>query len=159
MTREAWAQRVDRRKLNRVRIALQGTLLIAEEQRQLDCVVIDLSPGGAGIQCKGAPQRRSNVVLYVPGFGRFGGTTTQTTPDATLIGLECTPRKQNRTADQLGLCVKEGLPANTALRGSEHIKQVSTPSFTMPDGEVVECEVRDFPRTGTSLKTPERPPV
>lgn len=162
MSREAkqvWAERVDRRKLKRVRIALRGKLFITDEQRETDCIVTDLSPGGAGIQCKAPPPRRSDVVLYVPGFGRFEGTTTQPTRDGTTVSFGCTARKQKRIADQLRLFVKEGLTAITTLRENDRIKQVAIPSFTMADGEVVECEVLDISLTGTSLKTNERPPV
>jgi c-di-GMP-binding flagellar brake protein YcgR len=156
---QAWAQRVDRRRLRRVRVTLQGKLFVTGEQREVDCVITDLSPGGAGIQCKTPPPRRKNVVLYIPGFGRFEGVSTQPTRDGTGICFECTARKQKRISDQLKLYVKEGLTAVTQLRESQRIEQVAIPSFTMPDGEIMECEVLDISLTGTSLKTIGRPPV
>jgi hypothetical protein len=141
---QAWAQRVDRRRLSRVRLTLRGKLFVTGEQRETDCIVTDLSPGGAGVQCKTPPSRRTNVVLYIPGFGRFDGVSTQPTRDGTGIRFECTARKQKRISDQLKLYVKEGLTAVTQLRESERIKQVAIPSFTMPDGEIVQCEVVDI---------------
>ncbi len=145
--------------MNRVRIALHGNLFVTGEQREADCVITDLSPGGAGVQCKAPPPKRSDVVLYVPGFGRFEGVTTQPTKEGTGIRFDCTPRKQKRIEDQLKLFVKEGLTAVTALRESERISQVAIPSFTLANGEVVECDVLDISLTGISLKTTERPAI
>jgi hypothetical protein len=85
--------------------------------------------------------------------------STQPTKDGTGIRFDCTERKQKRISDQLKLYVKEGLTAVTSLRENERIKQVAIPSFTLPDGKVVPCEILDISLTGTSLKTEGRPPI
>jgi hypothetical protein len=156
---QEWAQSVNRRKSHRVQIALKGKLFIIREKRELDCVVTDLSPGGAGICCKASPPRKTEIVLYIGGFGRFEGTTTQPTKDGTGIRFKYTARKRKRIADQLELFVKEGLTAVTFLRESERIRDVTIQNFTRLDGEVVDCEILDISLTGTLLKTVGRPPI
>lgn len=88
--------------------------------------------GGAGIRCRAALPRKTNVVLYVAGFGRFEGTTTQFTKDGTGICFEYTARKRKRIAEQLKLFVKEGLTAVTFLRDGERIRDVTIQNFTRP---------------------------
>ena len=65
----------DRRRYRRVRVNLQGRLFVPADEREARCKVIDLSPGGAAIECNVAPENGTPVVLYVDGFGRFEGAT------------------------------------------------------------------------------------
>jgi hypothetical protein len=157
--RKTWERKMDRRNSSRVRITVQGKLFIVSEQHEIDCIVLDLSSGGAGVQCSPIPPRKSNVILYVDGFGRFEGVTTQPTRDGTGIHFECTQRKRERIDEQLKLYVSEGLKAVTHLRQSARMEPVDIPNFITSDGEIVGCEVLDISLTGTSLKTTERPPI
>ena len=157
--RRAWAEKTDRRTTSRVPTKLKGKLFIASERRELDCLVANLSPEGAGIRCHPVPPRRTSVVLYVAGFGRFEGTTVQPAKDGTGIRFECSANKRKRITEQLKLFVKEGLTAVTSLRGSIRIQEVAIQSFRRQDGELVECEISDISLTGTALKTTGRPPV
>jgi len=156
---QAWAQRVDRRKTARVRMTLEGKLFLVDQRLEIDCTVVDLSPGGAGVRCKTVPPRRTNVVLYVAGFGRFEGITTEAIKDGTGIRFECTALKKKRIADQLKLFIQEGFTAATSVRKSKRIHHIAIQSFTRADCDVVECEVIDISLTGSLLKTDVRPPV
>ena len=100
---------MDRRKFSRVKISARGKLFITDEGRETDCVVDTMSPGGAGLKCKKPPASRLHVVLYVSGFGRFEGVTTRPTKEGIGVRFICTPRKQQRIAEQLTLFVKDGL--------------------------------------------------
>ena len=106
---ETWIQTVDRRKFCRVRISARGKLFVTGSARETDCTIATLSPGGAGIICKNPPQSRTNIVLYISGFGRFDGVTTKLTKEGTGVRFECTPRKRQRIVEQLTSFVKEGL--------------------------------------------------
>jgi hypothetical protein len=106
---EAWAQATERRKFCRVKISAQAKLLVTGDARETDCMVITLSPGGAGIRCKSPPPVRTPIVLYINGFGRFEGVTTKLTHDGIGVRFDCTPRKRQRTVEQLTSFVKEDL--------------------------------------------------
>jgi len=99
--RDTWAKLTDRRKCRRYRTNLNGKLFIPAHAREVPCVVLELSARGAGVRCGKAPPPRTKVVLYVDGFGRFDGMTTQPTKGGTGIRFECTDRKRQRLADQL----------------------------------------------------------
>jgi PilZ domain-containing protein len=155
----AWAQKFDRRACNRVRATLNGKLFVVSDRRELDCVVKNLSPQGAGLRCSTPLPGGIDVILYVTGFGRFEGTTVEPANDGVGIRFECTPKKTKRITEQLTLFVKGGLTAVTSLRGSARIKEAAIQSFTRSNGDVVESEISDVSLTGASLRTRERPPV
>ena len=157
--RQAWAEKMDRRKTRRVRIKLEGKIFLPGLAQESDCIVLDLSSGGAAIRCKQAPPAKSKVVLYVNGFGRMEGVTAQPTKEGTRIYFDYTPRKRQRIEEQLTLFVQEGPQSDTALRGGTRVPYVEITNFTRPDGDVVDCEILDISLSGVSLKTETRPPV
>ena len=67
----------EQRTHERVVTALAGKLFVPAEQVTLDCQIINLSGGGAGIQCAEPPPLNTFVVLYIDGFGRFDGVATR----------------------------------------------------------------------------------
>ena len=119
---------MDRRKFCRVRISARGKLFIAGEARETDCVVDTLSPGGAGLKCKNPPPSRSDIALYISGFGRFEGVTTRPTRDGIGVRFICTPRKRQRIVEQLTLFVKDGLTA-----GVSHLKYYNRAALEITD--------------------------
>ncbi|HEY4264264.1 MAG TPA: PilZ domain-containing protein [Micropepsaceae bacterium] len=106
---QTWAHTTERRKFCRVRISAQAKLFVTGDSRETGCTVMTLSPGGAGIRCKNPPPARTHIVLYINGFGRFEGVTTKLTRDGIGVRFDCTPRKRQRTVEQLTSFVKEGL--------------------------------------------------
>jgi hypothetical protein len=119
---------MDRRKFCRVRVSARGKLFIPGETRETECVVDTLSPGGAGLKCKNPPPARSDIALYISGFGRFEGVTTRPTRDGIGVRFICTPRKRQRIVEQLTLFVKEGLTA-----GVSHLKYYNRAALEVTD--------------------------
>jgi hypothetical protein len=93
-------KRVDRRGSIRVPVDLKAKLLIIDEKREVDCVIINWSFGGAGILCSSAPIQGTKVVLRVSGFGSVQGTTVGTTKDATGIRFDATDSECALIAEQ-----------------------------------------------------------
>jgi len=116
---QAWISATDRRKFCRIRIFAKGKLFATNQGREIDCVVITLSAGGAGIRCERPPQPRSHVALYVSGFGRFEGMTTKLTKDGIGVRFAYTPLKRQRITQQLMAFVEKGLATDLPRFGQD----------------------------------------
>ena len=69
--------RAERRRFRRVRIDCPARLFVPADAREAACKIVDLSPGGASVECAVVPDAGTQVVLYVDGFGRFEGTVAR----------------------------------------------------------------------------------
>src|SRR6185312_4309159 len=67
----------ERRTYERIATALQGKFFIPAEELTLDCEIVNLSAGGAGVRCEEPPPLQTFVVLYIEGFGRFECVATR----------------------------------------------------------------------------------
>lgn len=149
----------DRRRYRRVRVNLQGRLFVPADERETRCKVVDLSPGGAAIECDVAPDNGTPVVLYVDGFGRFEGAVARRDGFGFGVKFVCTASKRERTAEQLMLFLNKSLVDDSVLRRHERAPLKGFARFTRADGEIVKCEVLDISTSGVSLKTDTRPPI
>lgn len=73
----------ERRRHPRQRILWAGAL--AADNAEVECVVEDISPGGARLCVEGGPAGPEPLALIVPGIGRFSGTIAWR--DAARLGL------------------------------------------------------------------------
>jgi len=151
--------RAERRRFKRIRVDLPGRLFVPAEDREARCTVIDLSPGGAAIDCEIAPVQDAQVVLYVDGFGRFEGTVVRPQGGGFGVRFNCSPLKRERIAEQLMLFLNKTLVDSTVMRRHERAPTKGFTRFTRADGQLVRCEVLDLSTSGVSVKTDIRPPI
>ena len=153
------ARSVDQRSSERVQVRLAGKLFVPAEEITLDCTIINLSVGGAGIYCPEPPPLDCFVVLYVDSFGRFEGNVVRCDKGGFGIAFVCTPSKRERTAEQLILFLNKTLVDDNVLRRHERSSRKGFAKFTRADGQIVHCEVTDISVGGVSLKTDVKPPI
>jgi hypothetical protein len=151
--------RAERRKFRRVRVNLPGKLFLPDSGQEMNCTVLDMSPGGAQIICDEALQKGDRFVLYIDGFGRFEGVIVRVEADGYGMHFASTPLKRERTAEQLILFVNRNLVDEKALRRNDRTPTRGITRFTRHDGTIVPCEVIDLSLSGISLKTDARPPI
>ena len=151
--------KAERRRFRRVRVDLSGRLFVPADSRECHCKVVDLSPGGASIECDLVLEMNMPVVLYVDGFGRIEGTVTRHNPGDVGIRFNCTAMKRERIAEQLTLFMNKELVDDTDLRRHDRTPTKGIARFTRADGQFVACEVMDLSVSGVSLKTDVRPPI
>jgi hypothetical protein len=65
----------ERRAHERRSVDQAAELVIPSEQMALPCRVINISEGGAGIECDAIPQAGTNVILVMKNGKRFEGVT------------------------------------------------------------------------------------
>jgi len=150
--------KAERRRFRRVRVDLAGRLFTPGDEQEARCTVIDLSPGGAAVECEIQPEHGTPVVLYVDGFGRFEGTAVRREGQGFGVAFVCTSVKRERIAEQLTLFLNKSLADDSSLlRRHERTHQKGFATFTRADGQIVKCEVMDISVGGVSLKSEVRP--
>ena len=148
----------DRRKQVRYRFRLKAKLLLLASGIEEDCIVLDLSPDGAGIKCAGSVPTGAQVVLYVDGFGRFEGKVVHRDRLRLGVAFRSSKAKRERTRAQLA-----GPNANAQRdkpRTGDRAKSVPPLNhLTTADGNQADCEVLDVGLSGASFRTDARPAV
>jgi len=148
----------ERRSSERVAAELEGKLFVPAEERTLDCIIINLSVGGAGIKCKEPPPLDAFVVLYVDGFGRFDAVTARYTEGELGLKFVCKEAKRKRLEQDLEVFVREGMSGLTHLHRDRRIATRIT-SFTCADGSRASCSIADISLQSATLKTLARPAI
>jgi len=154
--------RAERRRFRRVQVDLPGRLFLPGTSREEPCKVIDLSPGGASVDCKFRPEANTPVILYVEGFGRFEGSVVRGDGAGSFgVRFAGTPLKREKTAEQLMLFMNRDLVEDdgSVMRRHDRTQSKGVSQFTRTDGTVTKCEVLDLSPGGVSLKTMLRPPL
>jgi len=151
--------KAERRRFRRVRVDLSGRLFVPADSRECHCKVVDLSPGGASIECDLALEAETQVVLYVDGFGRLEGSIARASDASFGVRFNCTAAKRERIAEQMILLMNSKLLDESELRRHDRTPTKGLARFTRANGDVVNCEVMDLSLGGVSLATDTRPPV
>jgi hypothetical protein len=151
--------KAERRHFRRVRLDMPGRLFTPIDGAEARCTVLDLSPGGAAIDCEMIPPHGTAVVLYVDGFGRFEGTVARRDAHGFGVAFVCTPAKRERIVEQLTLFLNKAMGDETLLRRHERSHEKGFAKFTRADGQIINCEVMDISVGGVSLKSEMRPPL
>ena len=152
--------RAERRRFRRVRVDLPGRLFIPETAQESLCKAVDLSPGGASIECEHVPEIGTHIVLYVDGFGRFEGAVARRDGFGFGMRFNATLLKREKIAEQLMLFLNKALiDDTTVMRAHDRTPTKGLAQFTRADGTIVKCEVIDLSPTGVSVKTAIRPQI
>jgi hypothetical protein len=153
-----WAS--EQRAAERVNVRLEGKLFVPAEEITFDCLIVDLSAGGAGIYCEEPPPLNTFVVLYINGFGRFEGVATRFVKGELGLRFVCKDARRKRLEEDLSGYVKEGLLGMTRLRRFQRSRpRAPIDHFIRANGKVVPCELLDISLQGVSLRTKVHPPI
>jgi PilZ domain len=151
--------RAERRRFRRVPVDLGGRVFLPADSSEVACKVVEMSPGGASVECKVIPDTGTPIILYVDGLGRFEGAVARTSDEGFGVRFTSTQLKRERTAEQLALLMNKELLGESDLRRHERISSNALTRFTRSDGTSVKCEVLDLSQSGISLKTQVKPAV
>ena len=150
----------DQRASERYPMRLAGKLFVPAEEVTLDCTIINLSVGGAGIYCAEPPPLDCFVVLYIDGFGRYEGVTTRYVEGELGLKFVCKDAKRHRLEQDLVAYVADGMKGVTRVRRHRRSDAaVQIDYFTMADVEAAACKLMDISLQGALLKTRMRPAI
>jgi len=149
----------DQRSDERVSVALAGKLFVPAEKITLDCTIVNLSAGGAGIYCPEPPPLDCFVVLYIEGFGRYEGVTTRYVEGELGLKFVCKEAKRQRLEQDLAAYAADGIKGVTRVRRHRRSADpIQIDHFTMGGFEAA-CKLMDISLQGALLKTKARPAI
>ena len=150
----------EQRGSERYTVRLAAKLFVPAEQITLDCTVVNLSAGGAGLHCPEPPPLDAFVVLYMEGFGRFDAVTTRYIKGELGLKFVYKDAKRKRLEQDLANFIQDGMTGITRLRRHRR-NATSSPIlfFTRTDGSAAACKVMDISLQGVLLKTQVRPDI
>ncbi len=73
------------REFQRMTVALGGTLSIVSRTGDAGCRIVELSGGGARVECENPPALFAPVMLRIDGFGAFESFAVRNPPDALCL--------------------------------------------------------------------------
>jgi len=150
----------DRRTFRRVKSAIRGVFFcsapaLADGQ---ECVLIDISLGGALVECANAPPVGTRITLKADGFHHIGGVVVRVTSEGMVIGFEGANDTRENVAEEI-LRYLGGRRSNTPDRRHERLQVPQARQFARPDGKLVDFSVIDLSLSGAYLETKIRPPI
>lgn len=149
----------DNRRYERIKLYLPGQLFNPVNEQSADCKILNLSAGGAALQCETAFREDIALVLYVENFGRFEGRTIVHNDGQLALKFSIGETKRGRLGEMLKSFAAHGVAGVTQLRQHARIPTLVSGSIVRASGEILACEVLDISLEGVSLRTKLRPPV
>jgi hypothetical protein len=152
----------DRRAQRRARLEVKGTILFPDKEYEEKCLVLDLSPDGAGLKSTCSVGSGTKIVLYVDGLGRFEGKIIR--QDRLHVGVQFGYSKttRERIAELIATYLECGPFIYTSTRSRPPLsarKILHSFALEMASGEKQACDIVDITFSGASFKTDTRPAV
>lgn len=147
----------DQRAYPRVPTAITARISIPAEAIIRDCVVTDLSAGGAGLEYSDAAPRAELICfLTIHGFGSFDGITTGDCEAARGVRFLIGEAERGRLLENLIAYIQDGMSNIGRDCNGERGSQARL-TFTRTNGELHCCEVQAISLQGVALQTEVRP--
>jgi hypothetical protein len=153
-------QAAEQRAYPRVPTAIPARISIPAESAIRECMVTDLSAGGAGLQfAEAAPRAEMICLLTINGFGSFEGITTRDSGAVRGVRFLFGESERRHLQENLIAFIKDGMSAVSELCKRERGPERTQLSFTRTNGEHHHCKVRNISLQGVALQTQVRPAV
>ena len=149
----------DSRKYERIQLFLPGQLFNPQNEQSADCKVLNLSAGGAAVQCDTDFPAGLSLVLYIENFGRFEGKSIVHGNGQLALEFSIGEAKRGRLKEMLSSFAANGVEGVTEARKHGRVPSLVSGSITLQNGQELRCEVLDISLDGVSLRTRVRPPV
>src|SRR5882724_10477332 len=143
----------DKRKYERIKLFLPGHLFNPLNEQSTDCKVLNLSAGGAAVQCDAKFPAGLTLVLYIENFGRFEGTTIIHASGQLALEFAIGEGKRGRLKDMIKSFAADGVAGVAQMRKHSRMPALISGSITRANGEHISCDVLDISLDGVSLRT------
>jgi hypothetical protein len=150
----------DRRAQRRTSVEVKATIYFTKEKYEEKCLVLDLSPDGAGLKSTCSASVGTHVVLVIEGLGRYEGALIR--HDRIYVGVrfKYCELKRARIAERIAAYVERGSSYPTSARAQERIApSVIQHKFVLESGDIHDCEILDIALSGIAFKAVVCPPV
>jgi PilZ domain len=152
--------RKDDRAQRRTRIDVQGTIYLPEKTYEEKCLVLDLSPDGAGLKSTCTAVPGTHVVLVVHGLGRYGGILVRHDRIHVGVQFKYSEVKRQRVAETIAAYLEHGSSYPTLERTHTRVAPGAIQrKYVLESGESNDCEITDIALSGIAFKAAVRPSV
>jgi hypothetical protein len=142
----------DKRICVRVNTEIHGKFSCQSEAVDQDCILTNISLGGAFLKCARVQPVGTSIVLCADGFDKIAGVVARTTSDGMGIAFGGATNVREKMAEKI-LRYLEG-NSEGAHQAWQQARQ-----FTRSTGEQVDFSLLDLSLTEALLVTGSRPPV
>jgi hypothetical protein len=149
----------ENRRYERTKLYLPGQIFDPASEKSVDCKVLNLSAGGAAVQCDQSFPANIMLVLYVENFGRFEGRTIVHADGQLALNFSIGENKRGRLSEMLKTFTLNGVSGVTELRRHARVPALVAGQIVRASGQIISCDVLDISLEGVSVRTKVRPPV
>jgi PilZ domain-containing protein len=149
----------ERRRHQRVRVALLGRYMLADRQ-EYPCQTVNVSPGGALLVAAAPGKIGERIVVYLEHLGRVEGVITRHAPQGFAITIAATPRKRDKLASQLTWLANRsalGLPEDR--RHERIVPRRPSTVLRLESGREFPAHLVDVSLSGAALSVAHKPPI
>ena len=153
------ARALDRRRFQRVDVALLGRYMMADEM-EYPCQTTNMSPGGVALVAPVSGALGERIVAYLEHLGRVEGEITRLLPGGFAISIQAASRKRDKMASQLTWLANRhalGLPED---RRHERITpRILSVVMRYDSGREVAGRLIDVSLSGAAVSTDSKPAI
>lgn len=150
----------DRRAKKRARLELKGTIFSPDNEYEEKCLVLDLSPDGAGLKSACSMALPAHIVLYVEGMGRFEGTVIWRDRLHAGVRFKYSKITRERISELIAMYLECGPFTHTSMRRRPRLtarKIMHSFELELASGQKQACDILDITFNGASFKADIRP--
>jgi hypothetical protein len=152
-------QSSDRRRHQRVAVALLGRYMLADRQ-EYPCQTIDMSPGGILMTCAVQGRVGERIVIYLEHIGRIEGVIQRVTPTGIAAKISATVRKRDKLAAQLTwLANREMLGLPEDRRHERVVPRERMAAMRLESGREITVRIIDVSLSGAGVATDHALPI
>lgn len=153
LARKPRIRRLERRRHQRVAVAVGGRYMLADRTEHL-CTSVDISPGGLRVRASQRGALGERVVCYLDVIGRVEGQITRLLPDGFAMSISATLRKRDRLASQLTwLANRHELNLPEDRRHERVVPRNAATTLKLPTGQTIVVRTVDVSMSGAALVT------
>jgi len=149
----------DNRRYERTKLYLPGQIFDPASEKTVECKILNISAGGAAVQCDQSFPPNVMLVLYVENFGRFEGRTIVHADGQLALNFSIGESKRGRLSEMLKSFTLNGVAGVTELRRHVRMPALVSGRIVRSNGQIINCDVLDISLEGVSVRTKVRPPV
>jgi hypothetical protein len=147
----------DKRACARVNAEIRCRFSCQSESGDQDCVLTNISLGGAFLACARVQPVGTHIVLCADGFGKIAGVVARTSPGGMGISFDGATSVREKMAEKI-LRYLDGNSEGADQAWRQQLLEMPR-QFTRPTGEQVSFSLLDLSLTGALLVTEVKPPV
>lgn len=149
----------DRRRHQRVAVALLGRYMLADRQ-EYPCQTVDMSPGGVLLTCAVQGELGERIVVYLEHIGRIEGVVRRVTPTGIAADIQATVRKRDKLAAQLTwLANRELLGLPEDRRHERVVPRERMAQMRLESGRELTVRIIDVSLSGVGVATDHALPL